>query len=159
MSNLFINSGNPIPMPVVERLLEKISVRLPVDYKNFVASVNGGEPNRNFFELRKYDSGETNSNCYIVIDVFFQFNQLEDVWQNTKEDLLDMAFFPIAEVRGGSLICCRQSNGEMADIVLFDYNFGVLELNLTLNEFLGELIPEEEVDYRKYGYDFTLPGE
>lgn len=152
--SLFLNPGEKIDGEKFQSLLDKLEVVLPAEYKEFIVNINGGDPKDNFFELRKFDPEESNTNRYIVIDHFLHYSELEQVYRYTNEDLAEFFLFPIADVRGGMLLCCKQAPSEYCEMFLFDNNFGVLKLTDSLQSFLNLLIPPSEVDYKKYGIDF-----
>jgi hypothetical protein len=90
------------------------------------------------------------------VEHFFNFHQFEEFWNYTKNDLEELSLFPIADVRGGMIICVRQSDAEVCELFLFDSDFGVLALTKSLMDFLNLLIPPSEVNYQKYGIDFSF---
>jgi len=137
----------------IEKELNKIDVNLPQEYKSFLHNFNGGRPSRTFFELRKFDLNKSNSNYYINIDYFFTVNELEEIWNNTQQDLNPENLFPIAEADGGMIICCKKGDTDMAEIFFYDYNFGILKLTNSLKAFIDLLIPESDVNYKQYGLD------
>lgn len=159
INNIFSNHGNEISTEEIEALVSRLGVILPVEYKRFIAYINGGNPKNHFFELRKFDPEETNINCYVIVDHFFHFEELEEIWNYTKGDLEELLLFPIAEVRGGMLLCCKQVSSESCELFFYDNNFGILKLTDSLGSFLNLLIPQSEVDYKKYGIDFTFPED
>lgn len=150
MKNNFLNNGNFIELNEIENLCKKIKVFLPNEYKEFLKEVNGGEPLHSFFELRRFDKNASNVNTYVIVDEFFRFEQLEEVWEYLKEDLSEIGLFPIAEVRGGMLFCCKQEETNYAQIFFYDNNFGVIKVSDTLSQFIENLITEDMVDYDKY---------
>ena len=151
MEEKFINKGKRVSIEVVNNLEEKLNVRFPFEYKRFFVEINGGEAAENVLELRKFDLDETNINCYVTVDHFFSLDEVEEVWNYTKNDLEELSLFAIAEVRGGMLICCQQSEQEFCEIIFYDNNFGVIKIADTLRDFIDALISEGEVDYKKYG--------
>src|SRR5580700_6990445 len=112
MTISFPEQGSPVTADEVEAVLNRIGVLLPLEYKAFLTQINGGTPERNWLELRIFDTTASNTNRYALIDRFFSIGELEEVWNYTKEDLQELLLFPIAEVEGGMLICTRQSDSK-----------------------------------------------
>jgi hypothetical protein len=52
------------------------------------------------------------------------------------------------------IICCKQEGSIKAKIYFFDNNTGATKLTDSLIEFLNLLIPESEVDFKKYGINY-----
>lgn len=156
MNITFTDQESPVNAEEVQAVLSRIGVLLPLEYKTFLTQINGGTPERTFLELRKFDAIASNINCYVIVDRFFSLGELEEVWYYTKEDLQELLLFPIAEVRGGMLICIRQSDSDLCEIYFYDANFGVIAITESLREFFDALISKKDVDYKKYGIDFRF---
>jgi hypothetical protein len=159
MNVYFSNYGAKVKLEDIKLLMAKLNVHLPTEYQKFISEINGGEPKNCFFEIRKFDPESTNVECYVIVEDFFNFQQFEEVWNYTKNDLEELSLFPIADVRGGMMICVRQSDAEFCELFFYDNDFGVLALSICLEKFLNLLIPKNEVDYRKYGIDFSISDE
>src|SRR5258708_30499 len=151
MSNSFSDQGTPVSIDEIHVIFNEIEVLLPNEYEKFLSQINGGIPQRDFLELRKFDVSESNINCYIIIDRFFSLDELVDVWQFTKEDLQGFLVFAIGEVGGGMLVCIKQSDSELCEIYFYDANFGIIKIVESLSLFLDILVPKKDVDYKKYG--------
>ena len=82
-----------------------------------------------------------------MIDEFLSFQQLTEAWNYVKDELKSVNLIPVADVRGGMLICCRE-NQEMdeknAKMFFYDSNFGTIELTNSLIDFLNLLITKED---------------
>ena len=154
MKQFFLTYGESTTDEEIGNYIQKYHLKLPLEYKKFLKEVNGGITKDKAFELGNFDYEKKNINYYVDIDEFFSLKALHDVWIYTKEDLNEYNLFPVAEVRGGMLICCKQEESVNAEMFFYDNNFGVIALTKSLSEFLNLLIPESEVDFKKYGIDY-----
>ncbi|SDT55375.1 SMI1-KNR4 cell-wall [Mucilaginibacter mallensis] len=147
MKKYFKSHGESI---TTYNIKQQLDIKMPFEYVKFLQEINGGILDKHIFELRQYDPNKTNPNIYIIIDEFLSFEQLIKAWHYTKEELSDYNLLPIANVRGGMLVCCRQEETINAELFFYDPDFGPLKLTDSLLDFLNLLISEKEIDDEKY---------
>jgi hypothetical protein len=154
MKEYFSSPGEPVSNVEIEHLINEYKLVLPLEYIDFIKEVNGGKTKNISFELAKFDIQKKRLDYYIDIDFFFSLESLSKVWTYTEDDLRDYNLFPIAEVRGGAIICCLQDASMYAKIYFYEASSGMTKLTESLDDFLNLLIPESEVDFKKYGIDY-----
>ncbi|WP_183574643.1 SMI1/KNR4 family protein [Mucilaginibacter sp. X5P1] len=154
MKEYFYSYGGPVSEKEIEDFIGKNNLTLPSEYIEFIKEVNGGETKKVSFELAKFDLENKKLDYYIDIDVFFSLAALNTVWNYTKGELNDDNLFPIAEVKGGMLICCLQLVSKNAEIYFYETTSGKTKLTESLGDFLELLIGENEVDFKKYGINY-----
>jgi cell wall assembly regulator SMI1 len=80
---------------------EKISVRLPHPYRQFLLRYNGGYPKPYYFTISKEQG-------IGMVNIFYGIGEMYDNLDKNIElsdDILDIGFMPIADDPGGNQIC------------------------------------------------------
>jgi len=146
MRKFFLSHGQNIHSYEIEKFAHDQKLEIPIEYIKFLTDVNGGIPHKQIFNLREFDSNKDNPNTFIMIEEFLSFQQLSEAWSYVKHELSTFNLIPIADVRGGMLICCKQSD-EMdrtdAKLFFYDMNFGIVKLTNKMLDFLNLLITKE----------------
>jgi hypothetical protein len=153
MNEYFLSSGRVITKSEIEQFCNENYIKLPLEYQNFLLEVNGGVTHNRAFELAKFDLLKKRLDFYIDIDEFYSIDQLKEVYAYIGSELASLNLFPIADVAGGAVICCLQGDKLLASIFYYDYSTSTV-LTESLEGFLGLLIPESDVDFKKYGIDY-----
>lgn len=154
MEQYFISHGTPVSAAEIEHFIQENGLVLPKEYKDFIKKVNGGKTEKVSFELANFDSEKKQLDRYIDIEVFFSLTELNKVWNYVKDELNEYGLFPIADVKGGMIICCKQQSADLAKIYFYETISGATKLTESLQFFFELLISESEVDYKKYGMDY-----
>ena len=153
MSN-FVKEPNKYGGLTEARLLtfeKKINSTLPADYRSFMLSNNGGQPENELFSF--YNEGNEMDEvsvleCFLPIhdnpykDSFKnRFAQpLEDVYKTLLEETDEKSFIPIARDPCGNLICLSLNAETFGQIFFFDHEQEIFSfISQSFTEFFNNL--------------------
>jgi hypothetical protein len=141
------DAGRPISDLDIKRLEKQLNVRLPDEYKDFLARNNGGRPDPKFFPIQGFHNNPFGQ----VLDFF----GIDDPVESCRLDWnfrvftkrMPEGFFPVACEDGGNMICLVLSPGDFGAVYYWDHNGetlppghgNVYRLAATFNEFLEHL--------------------
>jgi len=118
------NSKTPTSDEAIKTIEEKFGIALPVEYRNFLLSHNGGRVTPAVFRFKK-QSGKYADSC---VDWFLaiydgEFDNFESYFETYKLDQqrLPPELVPIAHDPGGNLICISVSGSQKGAVFFWDH--------------------------------------
>lgn len=114
--------GKKITQKDIAALEQRLGISLPVDYRQFLLSINGGQPEPNAFPIR-----DNPRDTHGLLERLFSLDE-----QDTNYDILDNAevfhdrvpadLLPIAFDPGGNLICLAVRGENRGKIYFWDHS-------------------------------------
>ncbi len=114
------NYSPPVCSEKIEFIEKKLGIILPLEYKAFLESYNGGYPVPDVFDIPKINDSS-------IVDRFFgidlnQYSNLETFIENYRNKI-PKYFIPIARDPGGNLIVICLIGDQYGAIFFWDHEF------------------------------------
>lgn len=126
---------------------EKMNIKFPRDYKEFLIEYNGGNVKPNIFKVSD-SQGESAVNMFYGIDVSDQYDDLLSVFDSLDGEIPD-DFISIGDDSAGNQICLGVRNIYSEKVYIWIHDMEVDEdmdnmfiLADSFNEFIGKLYTE-----------------
>ncbi|WP_338553176.1 SMI1/KNR4 family protein [Paenibacillus sp. KS-LC4] len=142
-------SHQPITLEEINEFQQKLNLRLPEQYKNFLLESNGGDPSPSMFKISD-EQGEGVLNIFYGIgDMYSNLEEYIDIY----EGRLPLGFIPIGNDPSGNVICLGLNEKYYSNIYFWDHEqesdnpddmSNMFFLANDLNEFLNSLYDDNE---------------
>ncbi|MEY8747004.1 SMI1/KNR4 family protein [Paenibacillus tundrae] len=142
-------SHQPITLEEINEFQQKLNLRFPEQYKNFLLESNGGDPSPSMFKISD-EQGEGVLNIFYGIgDMYSNLEEYIDIY----EGRLPSGFIPIGNDPSGNVICLGLSEKYYSNIFFWDHEqesdnpddmSNMSFLANDLNEFLNSLYDDKE---------------
>ena len=67
-------------------------------------------------------------------------NEIYEIWDNLKEVIEEHKIKPFADIYGNTILCYGDSKENNGNIFYFDYDFGCIKIDNSLEEFSSKLL-------------------
>lgn len=114
----------------LKNFLLKNKLSFTNDYQDFLIDTRGRHLIKTNINLCLINPNYATGDCpfFISVDEIFGTEELDEIWENTKEEIPE-DFFPIGEVSGGSLILIGINEGSyLGQIFYLSFDFGLLKI-------------------------------
>ncbi|NJO18679.1 MAG: SMI1/KNR4 family protein [Thioploca sp.] len=137
-SNLKIIETNPtISLDEILAVEDRLSVRFPDQYRDFLLRYNGGKVYYNSFD-RYLENGDT---VNYSIDYLESLQTLEQAMVNLieYEDFVNAMIIPVAQTLGSTLITIGIGDSNFGQVFVFDWDFGATFQAQSFQEFIRQI--------------------
>jgi cell wall assembly regulator SMI1 len=117
-------SEAPISATELDQLEQKLSIRLPKEFKDFILKHNGGKPKPSVFHF-KHVAGSYSDSC---VDWFLaiydgEYDNFESYFETYKIDQtrIPAELVPIAHDPGGNLVCIAVDGPQVGAVYFWDH--------------------------------------
>ena len=123
MKNLpLIDEEQQLSLESISLLEEKISAKLPLEYKSYLLLHNGGHPLKDFYPLINSKLTEEADVAWFLAFYDGEYENLVDDY-NTYKNRIPQGFVPIARGSGGDLVCLCVEGLEYGKLYFWNHDW------------------------------------
>jgi hypothetical protein len=136
------NAGRRIDVTEIDSFEIPTSTRLPLDYRNFLLTFNGGSPDSNIIHVEHVDYMPTVLQVFFGIGRTVESSNLDWNFANTFDQSVVPTMLPVATDTFGNLFCFQVEDGTARKIFYCSFEDEGFEFHFVCNTFtelLGKL--------------------